>query len=180
MMLGRIGSAVCSLAVTVFMLLVALVFTMDIFDELHANKLCMIVPAHLLAQACAWERIRRAMYRDEVAVDRWNLAAALGSVLVDWVQFVALLQRFKQSRANWLEVSCLMSLLSVFFADFVGTLLVSIASKAHVQVLHPPPRLPVDTFTFKKDAVGKQAFTEQPCLICLEELAEGEEGMELI
>mmetsp|Transcript_56475 Transcript_56475/g.132465 ORF Transcript_56475/g.132465 Transcript_56475/m.132465 type:complete len:244 (+) Transcript_56475:143-874(+) len=165
------------------MLLVAMVVMTDIPLELgfEEHTAALIIPAHILAQFVAWKRIRTAMRRAEERLDLWSGATASASVLVDWVQFAALVHRLKRNDARWIEAACMLSLVSIFFEDFIGMVLVSLppAGKAEAE---KPARIHLESFALKRADLeaGKTGFAECPCHICLEELQDGESVAKLL
>mmetsp|Transcript_63833 Transcript_63833/g.118659 ORF Transcript_63833/g.118659 Transcript_63833/m.118659 type:complete len:247 (-) Transcript_63833:105-845(-) len=178
--------AVLSVVSIFCMLVVAFILMTDILQELGIGDYspCLLIPVHLLAQCCAWERIRGALYTTEDSLDLWSGATASGSVLVDWVQFAALVHRLKSNDTRWIDAALMLSLVSIFFEDFVGMVLVSLPAQGKPKDVIERSRLHLDTFIFKQDdleiGIGKPGFAECPCHICLEELQAGEHVAKLL
>mmetsp|Transcript_65218 Transcript_65218/g.121572 ORF Transcript_65218/g.121572 Transcript_65218/m.121572 type:complete len:237 (-) Transcript_65218:82-792(-) len=177
--------AVLNVASIVWMLSVALILIAGTLEK-HGwdeHGPTLILPAHLLAHCCAWERLLKALYTEGERLPLWRSIGGTVCVLVDWLQFACIAYRQMANDMRILDSSCLLSLVCIFFEDFVGVMLMSLPAAAKVESARAAP-VHFDTFEFKngdvKVGLGKPGFAQSTCHICLEEMQEGETVAKLL
>mmetsp|Transcript_35203 Transcript_35203/g.64297 ORF Transcript_35203/g.64297 Transcript_35203/m.64297 type:complete len:335 (-) Transcript_35203:80-1084(-) len=178
-------SIVFSLASFVYMFSITLAM-MAVGGELDLLMFGVLLTAHLLALASALVRmVSTTMHADDRPLEVWQCSIATGSLVVDMIQGAYLIVTWK---ADWMHRAFMISLSFILLLDMSevfsahGMFARERARRAWLD--RPKPKIQVERFKLKKNdveaGIGKSAYAERPCHVCLEELQEGDDVGKLL
>jgi len=180
-------SIVLSIVSFLYMFFITLV-VMAVGGELDAMMFGVLLTSHLLALASVLLGMVVRTMRAHDGIEVWQCSVASGSFVVDVIQGTYLIVTWQ---ADWMHRAFLISLSFLFLLD-LSTVLSGHGLCARERARQragshrpkPMSRIQVETLLFERadtDAgLGRSAYSEHPCHVCLDELQEGDQVGKLL